>query len=516
MPTISINSKRDGGIIRWDESDWLKGLVPHFASSQNLTYGNGLAYTTAMNPWRRPGYMMPGASPANATNASVVDGIMRNATVVSPYAYGVAGTKVHQLDLSNNTVTNGATFPHTITAHGGHSTVASENDIVSYYIGTTKYVFYSWNDGTDGDVGRYDLATTFSDSYMSTTAASGAVLKNKPHPMIVGDNNILYIGNGKDVASFQGQTGANGTFNSSAIDLPNDYVITSFAKTYNYLVIYAYKESAGGSFYRGESTAFFWDCSSPSFTLSYPLMGNYVNGGFSYNGTVGCFVNGRNPAVTFTKPSKMLLFNGTIFETIMAFPEDIPGNGGVEVGDDGVTFNAAGTIYQYGTPHIGFDKAINKISAGSGSTVGGMCKNLSSSTIFASTGTGTSGGIQYFNADFAQSAMFRTPIANPMAPYPSKFRIQYVKVYWGGLASGGNPFTMQLFYNRGTSTVTVIDSLTSVAATSLVTKYEADTSGNPFPLCEAIQVECTYGSGTVSNTPPFVQAIEVYFEYINN
>lgn len=526
MPQITPNTK--GGVIRWDSVDWLKGLVPHYVSSTttNRILGTGLLTMRGIDIFRNPGYIMPGSKGTDPTNISVIDAMIKNGASYGKKAYLVSkGAKLHELALDTSTLTTPTTFPYTIGAqagtHNAHTTIVGE-DIVRYNVGGTEYVFYSFNDATDGDVGRYDLSTTFDDDYMSAVATSGAVLnKSYPHPMIVGDDDILYIANGKDVASFQG---SNTTFNSSALDLPQGYVITSFAKTANYLVVFAYKGGSvdSGSYYRSESTAFFWDYISSSFTYAYPLSGNYVNGGFIYKNTVGCFVQGRSPDLYNNKYSKLLLFNGDGFEPMVEFYNVIPGHGGVNVEGDTIFWNSAGVIFQWGSPILGFDKALSKTTEIlTGATAEGMLKNFNANTLWGSSGTTTSGGLQSFGGSTPayndQSPSFTTPAVTPPLKENAQARVKRVKVFWGEAASGGHSFTLSLYTGRGAVATTIISALTTVTSPTFITDYELNTSGAPLPFFESISLVGAYTAGASSTAvPPYIEAVEVYYEFVNN
>lgn len=508
--------------IRWDGDDWLSGIIPHYAAASiltaaTLTTGKGFAFARNVDPMRSPGYIQPGCTGSNATNNSVIDGYLKNAVPNGLVAYAIGGGKLHEITISSNTVTNGATFPHTIS--DGHATYDGQ-DVALYYVGATKYLFYSYNDATDGNVGGFDLSATFDDDWMSTVPASGAVLsKDYPHPMIVGDDNILYIANGRNVASLQGQTGANGTFNPSALDLPNDYVITSFAKLPQCLVIFAYKAAAGTgtNYYRSEATAFIWDCVSDTFTSAYDLDGNYVAGGFNYNGTVGCFVQGNSPELGSTKLSRLMLFNGSEFQPKLSFRHNVPQWGSVEVISNCIYWlsglsGGSAVIYQFGSPYEEFDNKFNYITE-AGGDFAGMLRELSSGSLFVSSGTTTSGGLQKFaGTGYAANSLFTTPNINLTFPEFSQARAKTVKIYWGNVSTT-HSVSVNLLTDRGNTITEIVSRLGSNVST--LTKYEEDASGNPLPRFNSIALNVSWDTTSSTNAPPIIQAVEVWFEPVN-
>lgn len=521
----SIKQIQGQTIVRWDKDDWLRGLLPQFDSSSFLsTVGDtGLINTIGIDPLRKPGYVMPGVNPENATNVSVVDALAKNGVVYSDKAYFIAGDKLHQLDILTNTVTNnigsGGIWPHTISPHGGHSTVVGE-DVNLSYTGVTPYIYYSWNDNTDGDVGRYDLTTTFDDDYMSTVPTGAAALSIYPHPMIEGDDGILYIGNGNNVASFNKTSGI---FTTSALDLPAGFTITTFANYPNFLVTFAYRigANANSSFYKSIANAYFWDTTSSSYTYTYKLPGNYVNGGFTYKSTVGCFTEGASAFLNGSKKSKLTLFNGSNFEPAMNFSHDVPIHGGVEVSDNVIYWNSAGNVYQFGNPFIGMKDAINIITKGAGSS-SGMLKNFANSRLVCSSGTTTSGGLQTMYRNYYSSGNLYTPVVEiPLDPW-SKARIAKVKIYWLSPSGDGKYHVNVRFrYNSGVYTQIIVSATGDVpftentVADDYVTIHTKDYQGKSFYTASSLGLQIDYSISDNTSIPAIPRAIEVYYEKIN-
>lgn len=524
----SIQNTQNGGVIRWDGEDWLSGLTPDWGLNETESpIGKGFTTASGIDPFRRPGYLSPGADPLNATTNSVIDAMQKNGVVYLTDAITIGGTKLHKMAILTTILTNDATFPHTITVGGTHAahTTVSASDIILYYIGTTRYAFYSYSDNTDGDVGRYDLASTFDDDWMSTVPASGAVLgTTNPHPMIVGADDILYIADGRKLHGLDGQEGANGTFYAARLTLPTDYIITSFSKTENGIIIYAYKASAtsSGSYYRSEATAFFWDYVSEDPYRVITLGGNYVNGGFSANGLVGCFVQGSSAILTSSdKESRLLLYNGSTFEPKVGFIDDIPGHGGVEVYDNTVYWNAASYIYQYGSPHLGLPAALNRIVKLDGSTAEGMLRNFSNSRMIGSAGTTTSGGMQRINSGYYAGTLI-TPTINVPFAMDKQARITAVKVFWyAPKTAGSNKMTLKILTDRAQNNSTIIETSGHVGddrqspPSSCVSVYRDEYDATGFPTASAMALQVTYTEVDATKLPAIIQAVEVYYTYEN-
>ena len=144
--------KIEKNTITWDREDWFSGLVPNHSASLLLNQRdmNGFGSARQMNPFRFIGGISPGFVPADFTNVSVVDSVLRSGVENGDKAYFVGGDNVQEITVSTKTITSAA--DHTITAAGTHAahTTFDTSDIKLYKIGTTLYAFYSWNDNPDG------------------------------------------------------------------------------------------------------------------------------------------------------------------------------------------------------------------------------------------------------------------------------------------------------------------------------------------------------------------------------
>jgi len=516
-----INTNKTGGVVRWDHKDWLAGVMPNYSAiNDNSTIGNvdGFLDTISVDPFRKWGYLSPGGDPTAATGSVAVDALLVASAVNGTEAYLVGGTKLQQFTPQTNVVTNtigtGGVFPHTISAHGGHSAVVA-SDVVRYTIGTTPYIFYSWSDNTDGDVGRYDLTTTFDDDYMSAAATSGAVLTStEKHVMVVGDDDILYIADGRNLHGFDGSATASGTFISTAIQVPVGFVIKAFAKTQNYLIVYASDNVSTASGYRSESIAFFWDYKSDDFTYKYPIDGNKITAGFTFQGTPGCFSAGRSLLNNEDRSSKLQLFNGSSFSTVLSFKETAPTQGGVEVMGEVIRWNSNGDIYQYGSPYDS-SKPFNKIASGGGSTAGGFLKNLYQNEFYLSSGTTSSGGLDRVTSNFADSAKFLTGVVEFGYPNDMKIKPSMVKIYWDKTVTGKRGLTLLMYNNKGSAnSATLISQIQTISTSNLVQILRTDTTGNPFRISDSIQIFGQWVSGDGNSDAPVIRAIEVYFDFI--
>ena len=511
MPTITKNK------IIFDSKDWLSGLHDQYKDSalgaQILT--NQLSSISSVDPYRRYGYISAGWNATDLTNVSVIDALITNIEVDSSAkkAYYTAGTKLHQSTLTNDTITTPTTFPKTISAHGGHTTVVAQ-DVLIYNVGATRYLFYSWKDNTDGDVGRYDLSTTFDDDYMSTVAASGAALTGgNTIPLIEGVDDIMYMGDGSNVHAFDGQEGANGTYTANVLQLPKEYIIVGFARLEpRTLAVFAHTNQTGDAFARSKTTVFFWDYINEDPFKVLDIADFQCTAAFEYKNTIGCFTQGMAAdKATSNRNSKLWLYDGSTFKKQISFIGNAPINGGVDVVEDMIMWNTAGNVFALGSPFKSAPAVINKVTKGTG-TSNGALRTVTNQRQYISTGTTTSGGLQDLNNNYVASASISTSLAEPNFSILQKGRIKTVKVVFYATVTSGRAITVQL-RNRNSAVGTVINGDTAVS--SLEQKFELDTSGNEFTTFDALKCVVTWATGAAATDSPAIDRIEVEFETTN-
>lgn len=518
-----IQSQKEGGKIVWSAEDWSEGLAPNWTISQFpiVLGGNKLTAMTAINPFRRLGIALPGYKPSSATNNAVVTEYLRKGLVYSTNVYIVSnGAKIQQFD-GISTLTTPAF--HTITAHGGHTTPVG-NDCAAYaaYVGSsyTQRYFYSWSDNTDWDVGTFDFNATFDDDFMSTAPATplgspyltGGV--GYPHPLIVGDDDILYIGDRNFLHALDGSISTNGKFFPAILTLPTGWIITSIEKSDSGLMIFTYYLGPNGQNdnYRGQARAWLWNYGELDITRSYNLNDNITSESFTIGNTIGVFTKGRivDPQ-NITKTSKIQLFDGTKFVPVQAFIGDLPIRGGVEIQGDCITFNSGGTIYAYGSKTLGVKSGLNKIATSNNGTSSGMLGTFfdSNNILSVSSGTTTTGGLEMFSTNFegtisASNCFFLTSLAEPAFPLYEKGRIKTVTIEFSNTVTPANSTELTLILcDRLNNQQTILSQHTQVTtAAEQMIQRTADTSGTPFMSFDglALLVEFSRQSGTASQS----------------
>lgn len=510
-------------LIVFDESDWLPGLIPQFTSGGVFEGRRGLTFEENFDPHRVLGYAVPGFEPDTPVNSSVISG-----TIVAGYAKNASKAylaasdgEIHELDFSTNTLTNGGGWPYSIAAAGVHAvgphTGFSPEDFVTYTHnvgGTlTKNAFYSYNDGTDWDVGMFNQTATFDDDFMSnvpatplgTTAADLTGGKGFPHPLVVGEDGFLYMGSSQYLHAYDGTNGANGTFESQALDLEPGWIVSSTLRTEHFLFIFAYRlPTAGASLgdARGESAVFWWDYVSPSFDRVDHLEDNYVTGAFFFRGKPACFTFGR--AGLGGKRGKLRILNAGEWEEAAQIP-DYPVNRGVDMIGRQAIFETAGILYSYGAPFVGQPDGLNSIANLAGSSRG-MVRNFNAAEILASSGS----FLQRVSRNYGQGYLL-TQYATPRTPARQQRQIDYVRLYFRKAATGGRVLAVNLISNGGATTTPVFSSGT-VTAGNLIRDEYYDTSGATYPSMQNMALELQWQAGSGSSDAPALLRAEVYLK----
>lgn len=137
-----------------------------------------------------PGYITQGPGLANLTNgtqAGAVDQLITfimDKAVASDATYAIGTSKLFK--LSSTTVTSDATWPQAVTnMTDGESVIDLRGNL-----------YYFFNKSSGGDIGKYDLASTFDHDWGSTVPTGMAALQKARHP-VAAKEDIMAFGNGR-------------------------------------------------------------------------------------------------------------------------------------------------------------------------------------------------------------------------------------------------------------------------------------------------------------------------------
>lgn len=460
------------------------------------------------------GYLCPGGAMSQIASTEYICGDTEIDSA-NRMVYIGAATKLLQYQIIESKLTAGTLFPRTLSStlsnHAGHAS-GTIHDVKIYPVGSTNYLFYSWGDGTDGDVGRVELTGSldFRDNFLSNYSSGGAVLtgaSTTPRPMLEwGESGMLYIGNQRDVHQFDGQTGANGTFTSAKLSLPFGWWITSLFDAGDYIGIVAHyypKSTWAWVQYKGRAAVFFWDGSSPIYNKRVYISDPEVRDVVSKNGEFYLFCRDSNGIGNIRK------WNGVSFVKVKNIVCNVANGTGVDKYSryafskavrqwgDMIVFagSGLGEIFAFGSPSVGMSENLWHVANISTTTTsnGEIISEcvLNDRIIFNSYHEPTSTyRLNYIplsgsnNSKFAYKSLYYE--------FPQRARINWVKAYFQPLGSGeGNDIKITTDYGKETIQLGNI----SYAEDGAVTTKKLSTGGNIICNNFRIEVDVDEGSG---------------------
>lgn len=523
--------------IRYDAEDWLAGAAQQYAYSIGdypQMIGDGATVQRAINPFRGLGFLSPGAEPTSATNVSEVSAQLMNVAYnqesSTDYAYMIeAGTDLHRMQISNFTISNTGSWPHTISGSG----TETGDDCISYEMNIsstrTQCVFYSWNDsGGAWNIGLFNTsAGTFDDDWFTTVPASAFSTSGnaKRHPMIIGADDVLYVGDGNILHGIDGAVGANGTVYEAILTLPASYQIASFAKTPDFLVIFAYQHFAGDILLTSPSsstrnaTAFFYDYLSLDPTYVIPLDDDYVSCGITYKSTVACFTGGAEAVPELSgadRYSRLKIWDGAQFTTVKQFLGNPPLHGGAAVAGSSIQWlTTQGNVLCYGSPYEDVNAGLNVIADVTGISLG-LYDITSGGTGYpiVSSGSSTSGGLERIRTDFADNALLVTGAATPILSTGQVADIEAVTIYFGSETDDERAISIALITENGTVT-NLVSNLTQITSSNKVLKITRDVNGDPLPKCQEVRLSFSWGAGNGQDDAPQIRYVDIEYNAVN-
>ena len=260
-------------------NDSLGGLAPRYYQSGYPSYGNANHAGQMLNmDLTDPNGFSQGPGLSTLTNGtqsvvtSVLNSILKHA-VTSNTTYGIGGNKLHK--ISSTTVTNSGIWPHTFSSLG-----SEVGEDVCYYQGN---LYYSFNEAGGGDIGKYDLNTTFTDNWGSTIPTGHALLTaGVPHQMMVSWSDKMYFTNGRYVGYYDGSTYA-----PQNLVLPLNSVAVAITGNSGQIYIGVNMPNVSGN-NKNRAVIYIWDGATSTWTTEIIVMGR-IGGMHVKNGVVFFF-----------------------------------------------------------------------------------------------------------------------------------------------------------------------------------------------------------------------------------
>ena len=527
--------------IIWDGDDWLKGKAEQFETAVgNAGIMPGLTAMQNVNPFYKLGSITTSYKTIDIdddedlSEAQKSGKVYREGFIATSFDGNLVRTDlttsitVPQLDTGT---TDGVTWPYGINSSSANCTgedTAVYNSNVSST--STNTFFFSWKDDTTGsetwNVGRYDgVNGTIDDDFMSTVPTGSGDFDDTnyelPHPLEVGDDDVLYIGDGRYVHAYDGGQGTNGTFFEEVLTLPAGYVITAFGRVTDYLVVFAYKSnfvSGSNSYLQGTSKAFFWDYLNLDPTYIFDLNDNYVSEAVTFNSTVACFTRGRtNDLENPSRDCSLQLFTGSEFESVADWIGDVPIRGGSFVRDRAIWWNSQdrfsnSVIYAWGQMFRNLDNKFYQLHLVSANTSASGCLAQPTTRYLYVAGGAINAG--YVNPNQFTSGFFTTQVAAPKFNNEHIGKAVSLKVNFAETTSTAVPdITLQVYNQDGDSVTLLSNDPLQITDSNISAQYNIEDFGNLF--FNGAYVAVTWSENATDTNAQVIQSIELEYEPIN-
>lgn len=471
-------------------TDFLGGFAPAWYNQGSYpSYGNKNHAGAMTNiDLTAPNFLTQGPGLANLTNGTqagvvttLINSILDEA-VASDTTYAIGGALLHK--ISSTTVSSGGSpsWPRTIDKA---AVTAEDGEDVCVYQGN---LYYTYNhSGSAGDIGKYDLASTFDDDWGSTVPSGFAALQSAPHQAIVAGNDRMYITNGRYVCSYDGTI-----LLPQALDLPTGTVLQSIAWSDERLYMTANRPNLTGS-NKMNGSVYLWDGTTNSWEAEIKVMGQ-VGACHVKNGDFFFFYTD----ITSTGGYKLAYLDGASVVDVANFTGALPEFGQVTDYKDFILWVSSASIWAFGAGGKELPVRLFQLADGGYSTVGALACPFGTPMVASTEST------NYKLAQFSGydvNSTYKTLMFDVTAE-TGHSRLATVVWTFDQLATGAS-LAWSLVDSKGTTIYSDTISYTKLgAATSCVYQLNGK-------LAENLRVQLDYTSGSTSN-PVKVKSISIY------
>ena len=428
----------------------------------------------AMNPLIRKGFIAAGSSTftdlgnvSELTNASNVVNFVTvddgNVGGFGTSLYFGEGRLIHAADILNNNIISASEFPHTINPGSGtHSAHATEvvRDCFLYQINGSQRLLYLWTDATDGDMGSYDLASSFTaddaDEAVWSTATGGSVLTTGDMFAIVADNGFAYICQDNSVHKFDGTAngGSAGTVSSNVLQFDASTAIIDGIDARGKIWLLTKEVSTTTTtLARSERThqIIVWDRTSSTLSLddAFPLNGvSKASSLIFYRGNIYLFTQTAEGIIQLRR------FTGTSF----AVEQDLGDSGDKDVfpaNRKAVFSNENYIMWQDGEGSLNMwspEMGLHQISTNTTDNSAGAIKMVSNDTFYVSYNNGSSVAKIGRITPFAQSSNIGVADYRSMSYQIPMSDVIGIRLYWSPLSSGADVNLTLTTYKNNSAT----------------------------------------------------------------
>lgn len=476
--------------MKWsvEINNFLGGFAPAWYKETYPVFGNKNQAGTMSNiDLTNPGYLTQGPGLASLTNGTqagaittTLKGILDMATA-SDVTYATGGARLQK--ISSTAVTNSGIWPHAIdkaavTSEGGEDVILFQSNL-----------YYTYNhSGSAGDIGKYDLSSTFDDDWGSTVPSGAAALTNNPHPLALGGNDTFAFGNGRYVGTYDGTT-----LQTQALDLPTGYVVVDVQWNNDKWWITANNNNITGS-NKNAASIFIWDGTTNSWETEIKLMGT-AGASHVKNGVFFQFYRD----VTSTGGYKLGYASGNSIVDVLNYSGALPAFYQVADYKDFIIWDSSGSIYAFGGGDKDLPVRLFQLADSGYATVGGLACPFGTPMVMSTDGGSNFRLAQFSGYDTAsnwKSLMFDITSGGRVS------KINTVRINFETLASGAR-VDWKLLNNSGT---TVYSDIISFSKLGAATTAFYNLNGL---VAENYRLEFDFTNGSTSN-PVKIKNAKIY------
>jgi len=344
----------------------LGGFIPAYWKNSYPTYGNKNMASDMQNvDMTDPSGITQGPGLANLTNgtqAAAVTTLIKSIldkAVTADITYAVGGAKLYQ--LSSTAVTNAGIWPHTI----DKAVVTGEDGEDVAHFGGSLYYSYNYTSVVAGDIGKYDLSTTFDDDWGSTIPATGAtaLVGGVPH-QFAQTAEFLYTTNGIYITEYDL---TNNVMVEQALDLPTGAEAQSHVIADDRLYIATNLIDLTGS-NKCEGVIYKWDRNSTSWDPDSIYGLGRLGALYNKDGVVFVF----HQDVSSTGGYHLGYISGNQVKNVASYKGSLPGYNQVTEIEGFLIWESSGLLYAWGSGDENLPVRLFQYMDGGYSTVGGI------------------------------------------------------------------------------------------------------------------------------------------------
>lgn len=399
-------------LLSLKSDDFLTGIAQYrdsrygFFNSANGVNPFGLAATPSP-----VGTIAFSNAPSDISASAIVDNIV-NMAVDGSDGYATSLAKLYKITGLSTTTTPSLLRSVANLAYG-------LDVFQTAHASGAKYLYYWQNT----QIGRYDLASTYTDNWASITAA----YQSAKHPTHRIDDRIFYAGNNVVSMIYDDATNADPAHSEAVFKIRKDFQIDCLTSDDTYLIVFASRNNSS----LAETHVFFWDWKNglPSWTKEYVIQDSYVAScktikGVTYGlGTRGLF------ALTFGNAPELV-------RTDVVAQSNIPTYLGAW--NDALTIATSSGIKTYGKAKPQLKTAL---FSPFGSTSAVVFADFSKSIVYGFYSTGSTLCRQQHNTLGTASAQGFT---SSLLKLGKRFKIGRVDMYTHTNMASGDTFDLQL------------------------------------------------------------------------